>query len=77
VINEDGESTIKVDSNEDSLLYTTKEVAKGIIIKQEDENDITANLGVKLDKRFNPNKEDESDFDNDINGDEDMQDKNM
>jgi len=77
VINKDREFIIKVDSNEDSLLYTAKEVAKGITIKQEDENDVIANLGVKLDKRFNPNKEDESDFDNDINGDEDMQDKNM
>ena len=33
VINEDGESTIEVDSNKDSLLYTAKEVAKSIIIK--------------------------------------------
>jgi len=77
VINKDREFIIKVDSNEDSLLYTAKEVAKGITIKQEDENDVIANLGVKLDKRFNPNKEDEFDFDNDINGDEDMQDENI
>ena len=77
MINKDREFIIKVDSNEDSLLYTAKEVAKGITIKQEDENDVIANLGVKLDKRFNPNKEDEFDFDNDINGDEDMQDENI
>jgi hypothetical protein len=72
VINKDRESIIKVNSNEDSLLYTTKEVAEDIIIKQEDENDVTANLGVKLDKRFNPNKEDKSNFDDDINGDKDI-----
>ena len=47
-------------------------MAEGIIIKQEDENDVTTNLGVKLDKRFNPNKEDESDFNNDINRDKDI-----
>jgi hypothetical protein len=47
-------------------------VAEGIIIKQEDENNVTANLGVKLDKRFNPNKEDKSNFDDDINGDKDI-----
>jgi hypothetical protein len=58
-------------------LYTVKEVAEGIIIKQEDENNVTTDLGVKSDKRFNPNKEDKSDFNNDINRDEDIQDKNI
>jgi hypothetical protein len=72
VINKDRESIIKVDSNEDGLLYTTKEVAEGIIIKQEDENNVTTDLGVKLDKRFNPDKEDKSDFNNDINRDKDI-----
>jgi hypothetical protein len=52
-------------------------VAEGIIIKQEDENNVTANLGVKLDKRFNPNKEDKSDFNNNINRDKDIQNKNI
>jgi hypothetical protein len=77
VINKDRESIIKVDSNEDGLLYTAKEVAEGIIIKQEDENNVTADLGVELDKRFDPNEEDKSDFDDDINGDKDIQDENI
>lgn len=77
VINKDGESTIKVDSNENSLLYTTKEVVEGITIKQEDENNIATDSGVKSDKRFDLDKEDKSDFDDDIDRDKDMQDKNM
>jgi hypothetical protein len=72
VINKDRESIIKVESNENGLLYTIKKVVEGIIIKQEDENNITTDLGVKLDERFNPDKEDKSDFNNDINRDEDM-----
>jgi len=77
VIDKDGESIIEVDSNEDSLFYTAKEVVEGIAIKQEDENDVTTNSGVKLDERFNLDAEDESDFDDDIDGDKDMQDENM
>ena len=61
-------NTIKVKDNKDSLLYTAKEVAEGITIKQEDKNDITTNLGVDSNKRFNPNvkgkEEGESDFNN-------------
>jgi len=71
VIDEDGESTIEVDSNEDGLLYTAKEVAEGITIKQEDENDVTTDSGVESDE------EEESDFDDAIDGDEDMEDENM
>ena len=77
MIDKDGESIIEVDSNEDSLFYTAKEVVEGIAIKQEDENDVTTNSGVKLDERFNLDAEDESDFDDDIDGDKDMQDENM
>ena len=58
--------TIKVKDNKDGLLYTVKEVVEGITIKQEDENDITTDLGVDSNKRFNPNvkgkEEGESDF---------------
>jgi len=54
-------------------------VAEGIIIKEEDENDTTTDSGVKLDKRFNPdvNGLSESDFDNVINRDEDVDDRNI
>jgi hypothetical protein len=62
VIDEDRESIIEVDSNENGLLYTAKEVAVGV----------TTDSGVESDERFDPGKEDESDFDNDIDGDEDM-----
>jgi hypothetical protein len=58
-------------------LYTTKEVVEGITIKQEDENNIATDSGVKSDKRFDLDKEDKSDFDDDIDRDKDMQDKNM
>jgi hypothetical protein len=53
-----------VDSNKDGLLYTTKEVVEGIIIKQEDEMEVTTNLGVNSNKRFNINLnvKGESDF---------------
>jgi len=53
------------------LLYTIKEVIKGIIIKEEDKNNIIINLSVLLNKRFNPNKEREFDFNNAINSDKD------
>ena len=52
-------------------------MAKGIIIKEEDKNNIITNLGILLNKRFNLNKEGESDFDNAINGNEDMADENI
>jgi hypothetical protein len=38
---------------------------------------VTINLALKSDKRFNHNEEDESDFNNDINRDKDMQDENI
>jgi hypothetical protein len=56
-------------------LYTTKEVVEGIKIKEEDENDVTTNLGVESEGRFNPDKEEDSDFDNVI--DKDMADENI
>jgi len=59
------------------LLYTIKEVAKGIIIKEEDKNNIITNLGILLNKRFNLNKEGEFDFNDAIDSDEDIADKNM
>jgi hypothetical protein len=52
-----------------------QEVAKGITIKEEDKNNVTINLGVSFNKRFNTDLE--SDFDNNINGDEDINNKNI
>jgi hypothetical protein len=66
---------IEVEDNDNGLLYTTQEVTKGIIIKEEDKNNVTTDLGVSSDERFNPDLE--SDFDDDINGDEDIDDKNI
>jgi hypothetical protein len=77
VINDDREDTIKVNSNEDRLLYTTREVAEGIKIKEEDLDDVTTDSGVESDKRFDSDSEDESDFDDVINGDEDVGDENI
>jgi hypothetical protein len=77
IINNDREDTIKVDSNKNRLLYTIQGIAEGIKIKEEDSDDIITDLGVKLDKRFDLNSKDESDFDNAIDGDEDIKDKNM
>ena len=69
--------TIEVDDNERGLLYTVKEVAEGITIKEEDENDVTTDSGVLLDERFDPDEEGESDFNDTIDGDEDIADENM
>ena len=59
------------------MLYIIKEVAKGIIIKEEDKNNIITNLGILLNKRFNLNKEGEFDFNNAIDSDKDIADKNI
>ena len=69
--------TIGVDSNEDGLLYATKEVAEGIMIKQEDEIDITTDSEVDSDERFDPDIEGESDFDDQANGDANSENENM
>ena len=61
IINNDSEFTIEVDNNKRGLLYIAQEVANSIQIKEEDKNDIITNSGVKLDKRFNLNKEGEFD----------------
>jgi len=66
---------IEVDDNDNGLLYTAQEVAKGITIKEEDENNVTTDLGVSFNERFNTDLE--SDFDNNINGDKDINDENM
>jgi hypothetical protein len=71
--------TIEVDSNEDGLLYMAKEIAEGVTIKQEDEMDMTTDSGVDSDERFDtdPNIEGESDFDNQVDGNENFEDENM
>ena len=70
--------TIKVDDNEASLLYTAQEVAKGVTIKEEDEADVTTDLEVSSCDCFDPNNEDDkSDFDDNMDSDEDTNDENM
>jgi hypothetical protein len=71
-----------VDSNEDGLLYITKEITEGITIKQEDEIDMITDSGIDSDKRFNTDikgKDEggESDFDNQVDGDKNFEDENM
>jgi len=46
-------------------------------VKIEDENNITTNSGVSSNKRFDPDSQSESDFDDDINGDKDQNDENI
>ena len=65
---------IEVEDN-DSLLYTAQEVTRGIIIKEEDENNMTTDSSVSFNERFDPDSE--SDFDDDIDGDEDINDENI
>ena len=76
IIDEDGEDTIEVDDNTMGLLYTAQEVAEGIKIKEEDENDVTTDSGIDSEQDFDPDEE-ESDFDDIIDGDEDMEDENL
>ena len=52
-------------------------MADCIQIKEEDENDVITDSGVESDERFNPDEEGESDWDDVINGDKDMADKNI
>jgi len=66
---------IEVEDNNDGLLYTAQEVTKGITIKEEDKNNMTTDSGVSSNERFNTDSE--SDFDNNINGDKDINDENM
>jgi hypothetical protein len=66
---------IEVEDNDDGLLYTAQEVAEGITIKEEDENNMTTDSGVSSNERFDTDSE--FDFDDDINGDEDIDDENM
>ena len=65
---------IEVEDN-DGLLYTAREIAEGITIKEEDENDVTTDSGVSSDEAFDPDSQ--SDFDDNIDGDEDIKDENM
>ena len=58
------------------LLYTAQKVAEGIKIKEEDENDVTTDSGIDSEQDFDPDEE-ESDFDDIIDGDEDMEDENL
>jgi hypothetical protein len=63
IVDDDSGDTIEVDDDDQGLLYTAQEIEEGIIIKEEDENEVT-DSGVDSDERFDPNSE--SDFDNDI-----------
>ncbi len=75
IIDSDIKGTIKVDNNEEGLLYTIQEVEEGVIIKEEREEDIITNSEVELEKRFDSNSK--SDFNNDIDSDKDIDDKNI
>ncbi len=77
IIDDDVLDIIEVDDNKRGLLYTVREVVEGITIKEEDKNDVTIDLGVESVDRFDPNEDDESDFDDVIDGDKDKVDKNM
>ena len=68
---------IKVDDDDNSLLYITRKVIKRIIIKIKDKNNIIINSKVFFNKRFDLNSQSESDFDDDINSDEDENDENI
>jgi len=73
----DVEDMIEVDDDDNGLLYTAQEVAEGVTVKVEDENDVTTDSGVSSDERFDPDSQSESDFDDDINSDEDENDENI
>jgi hypothetical protein len=55
LINDNIRDIIKVKDNDNSLLYTAQEVAKGITIKVKDKNNIITNSGVSSNEAFNPN----------------------
>jgi len=75
LIDNNVEDTIKVNDNDQGLLYTAQEVEEGITIKGEDENEVTTDSEVELEDIFDPDSQ--SDFDDDINGNEDLDDENM
>jgi hypothetical protein len=75
IIDDDSGDTIEVDDNNQGLLYTAQEVEEGIMIKEEDESEVTSDSGVDLDERFDPDSE--SDFNDDVDGDENVDDENM
>ena len=45
---------IKIEDDDNGLLYTAQEVAEGIKIKLKDENNITTDLGVSSNEAFDP-----------------------
>jgi hypothetical protein len=72
---DDIESTIEVDNNEEGLLYTAREVEEGVTIKEEREVDVITDSGAESEERFDLDSE--SVFDDDLDGDEDMEDENI
>jgi hypothetical protein len=48
IIDDDSGDTIEVDDNNQGLLYTAQEVEEGIMIKEEDESEVTSDSGVDL-----------------------------
>ncbi len=75
IIDDDGRDIIEVDDNDQGLLYTVQEVEEGITIKEEDKNEVITDSGVDLDERFDPDSK--SDFNDDVDGDENVDDENM
>ena len=71
----DDRDTIMVDDDEEELLYTGRELLKGIIVKEEREEDVTTDSGVSLLERFDPDTD--SSFSEGEDSDEDVGDENM
>jgi hypothetical protein len=72
VIPNDVSDSIEV---ENGLLYTAQEVEEGVVVKAENEDDITTDTGDESDTRFDYDSE--SDFDDELDGDEDEEDEDM
>lgn len=75
VVNGEAGETIEIDNDDSGYLYTAKEVAEGIITKEEDENNVITDSGMESEEGFD--RLSESDFDEEVDGDKDINDENM
>lgn len=75
VVDDNISESIEVDTKGDSLLYTAQEIAQGITVKAEKEEDIATDLGDDSDQRFDYDLE--STFDGEEDGDKDEEDENI
>lgn len=74
VIPDNGE-TIEVDNDTQGLLYTAREVDEGIVIKEENEEDVITGSGDESNQSFDYDSE--SSFDDNVDSDEDEQDEDI